>query len=170
MIAPYIFYLFEAVAAISAISLIFIRNVFYGTLLLIVCLLALAGIFVLAFAEFIAVTQILVYAGGILVVILFGIMLTTKISGKPLVVEHNNKFAGTVTGITFFALLIYALSKESFIGAPSVTSEKNFNNLQVIGIGLMSDFVLPFEIAGVLLLIALVGASVVASSVKSKNT
>jgi NADH:ubiquinone oxidoreductase subunit 6 (subunit J) len=170
MIASYVFYLFEAVAAISAISLIFIRNVFYGALLLITCLLALAGIFVLAFAEFIAVTQILVYAGGILVVILFGIMLTTKISGKPLVVEHNNKFSGTVTGITFFALLIYALSKESFISPPSVASQENFNNLQVIGIGLMSDFVLSFEIAGVLLLIALVGASVVASSVKSKNT
>lgn len=144
MIASYVFYLFEAVAAISAISLIFIRNVFYGALLLIICLLALAGIFVLAFAEFIAVTQILVYAGGILVVILFGIMLTTKISGKPLVVEHNNKFSATLTGVTFFALLIYALSKESFINTPSVASQENFNNLQLIGIGLMSDFVLPF--------------------------
>jgi NADH:ubiquinone oxidoreductase subunit 6 (subunit J) len=170
MIASYIFYFFEAVAALSAISLIFIRNVFYGALLLIICLLALAGIFVLAFAEFIAVTQILVYAGGILVVILFGIMLTTKISGKPLVVEHGNKFSGTVSGITFFALLVYALSKESFISIPSVESQDNFNNLQRMGIGLMSDFVLPFEIAGILLLIALVGASVVASSAKSNNT
>lgn len=170
MIASYIFYFFEAVAALSAISLIFIRNVFYGALLLIICLLALAGIFVLAFAEFIAVTQILVYAGGILVVILFGIMLTTKISGKALVVEHNNKFSGAVTGITFFALLIYAMSKESFIITPSVDGQETFSNLQIMGIGLMSDFVLPFEIAGVLLLIALVGASVIASSVKSKNT
>ena len=70
MNASYIFYFFETVAALSAISLIFIRSVFYGALLVIVCLLAVAGIFVLAFAEFLAVTQILVYAGGILVVIL----------------------------------------------------------------------------------------------------
>ncbi|HPH47169.1 MAG TPA: NADH-quinone oxidoreductase subunit J, partial [Chryseolinea sp.] len=64
----FIFYFLEAVAALSAISIIFIRNVFYGALLLITCLLALAGIYVLAFAEFIAVTQILIYAGGILVI------------------------------------------------------------------------------------------------------
>ena len=116
MMASFIFYFFEAVAALSAISLIFIRNVFYGALLLIICLLALAGIFVLAFAEFIAVTQILVYAGGILVVILFGIMLTTKISGKPLVVEHNNKFSGSLSRDFIFC---YCLSthfpKKSFI-------------------------------------------------------
>jgi NADH-quinone oxidoreductase subunit J len=52
---------------------------FHGALLLITCLLALAGIYVIAFAEFVAVTQILVYAGGILVVIIFGIMLTTNL-------------------------------------------------------------------------------------------
>ena len=71
----FLFYFFEAVAAISSIALVFIRNVFYGALLLISCLLALAGIYVLAFAEFIAVTQIMVYAGGILVVIILGIKL-----------------------------------------------------------------------------------------------
>ena len=81
-IAQFMFYFFEAFAAISAIALIFIKNVFYGALLLIICLLCLAGIYIMAFAEFIAVTQILVYAGGILVVIIFGIMLTTKISGN----------------------------------------------------------------------------------------
>jgi NADH-quinone oxidoreductase subunit J len=170
MMASFIFYFFEAVVALSAISLIFIRNVFYGALLLIICLLGVAGIFVLAFAEFIAVTQILVYAGGILVVILFGIMLTTKISGKPLMVEHDNKFSGALAGFSFFALLIYSLSKESFVVEPSQMNQENFSNLQVMGIGLMSDFVLPFEIAGVLLLIALIGASVVASSVKSKSS
>ena len=170
MMASFIFYFFEAVVALSAISLIFIRNVFYGALLLIICLLGVAGIFVLAFAEFIAVTQILVYAGGILVVILFGIMLTTKISGKPLVVEHDNKFSGALAGFSFFTLLIYSLSKESFVVEPSRMNQENYNNLQVMGIGLMSDFVLPFEIAGVLLLVALIGASVVASSVKSKSS
>ena len=169
MKASFIFYFFEAAAALSAISLIFIRNVFYGALLLIGCLLALAGIYVLAFAEFIAVTQILVYAGGILVVILFGIMLTTKISGKPLVVEHNNKLSGALVGISFLVLIIYSLLKESFTIAPSSNRTTDFDNLQIIGIGLMNDFVLPFEIAGILLLISLIGASVVASTAKSKK-
>ena len=106
-----LFYIFEAVAALSSIALIFIRNVFYGALFFIACLLALAGIYVLAFAEFIAVTQILVYAGGILVVIIFGIMLTTKISGKPLVVEHAYDFQGPWQDILFFALLVFTIQK-----------------------------------------------------------
>jgi len=168
-IPSFMFYFFEAVAALSAIALIFIRNVFYGALLLIICLLALAGIYVLAFAEFIAVTQILVYAGGILVVIIFGIMLTTKISGKPLVVEHAYVFSGALTGISFFILFIYFLSKESFLVNPSAVVQANFNSINPVGIALMSDFVLPFEVAGVLLLVALVGAAVIASSTKSKK-
>ena len=170
MKAALIFYFFEVAAAVSAISLIFIRNVFYGALLLIGCLLALAGIYVLAFAEFIAVTQILVYAGGILVVILFGIMLTTKISGKPLVVEHNNKFSGALTGISFLVLIVYSLLKETFTVGPTPDGFGDFDQLQIIGIELMNDFVLPFEIAGILLLVALIGASVIASSANSKHS
>jgi len=169
MKVSFIFYFFEVVAALSALSLIFIRNVFYGALLLIGCLLALAGVYVLAFAEFIAVTQILVYAGGILVVILFGIMLTTKISGKPLIVEHGNKLSGALVGISFLVLIVYSLVGESFaVGQPSETPG-DFNNLQIIGIELMNDFVLPFEVAGILLLISLIGAAIIASTVKSKN-
>ncbi|HOX83760.1 MAG TPA: NADH-quinone oxidoreductase subunit J [Chryseolinea sp.] len=165
----FIFYFLEAVAALSAISIIFIRNVFYGALLLITCLLALAGIYVLAFAEFIAVTQILIYAGGILVIIIFGIMLTSKISGKSLMVEHTNLFSGVLAGLTFLGLLLYFISSQKFnpFSTAKPTPEKS---IQAFGTGLMTDFILPFEIAGLLLLVALIGAAVVASSIKSKNS
>ena len=169
-VPSFMFYFFEAVAALSAIGLIFIRNVFYGALLLIICLLALAGIYVLAFAEFIAITQILVYAGGILVVIIFGIMLTTKISGKPLIVEHAYVFSGALAGILFFLLLSYFIMKESFLNSDSTIAQSNLTGVNTIGIGLMSDFVLPFEVAGILLLVALIGAAVIASSTKSNKT
>ncbi len=164
----FIFYFLEAVAVLSAISMIFIRNVFYGALLLITCLVALAGLYVLAFAEFIAVTQILIYAGGILVVIIFGIMLTSKISGKSLVVEHANLLAGTLVGLSFFGLLIYFLSAQKF-NVFSTVKPSPETNLRTFGTGLMSDFILPFEIAGILLLIALIGAAVISSSIKSKK-
>src|SRR5688572_7296386 len=110
-----LFYFFVIVAGSAAMALAMIRNVLYGALLLVVCLLALAGIYVLAFAEFIAVTQILIYAGGILVVIIFGIMLTTKISQKPLVVEHSYVMSGLLVAIGCFSLLSMVLSKESFV-------------------------------------------------------
>src|SRR5688572_7261275 len=114
-LVSFLFYFLETVAALSAVGLALTRNVFYGALLLIVCLLALAGIYILAFAEFIAVTQILIYAGGILVVIIFGIMLTSKISEKPMVVEHTFVFSGVLVASGCFGLLAYVLSQESFV-------------------------------------------------------
>lgn len=161
-----LFYTFEALAALSSIALIFVRNVFHGALLLITCLLALAGIYILAFAEFVAVTQILVYAGGILVVIIFGIMLTTKLSGKPLLIEHAYGFSGMLAGILFFALFVFFISKESF----KEPKPQDMTNIKSIGVGLMTDFALPFEVAGILLLVALIGAAIIASTTKTKKT
>lgn len=162
-----LFYTFEGLAALSAIALMFVRNVFHGALLLITCLLALAGIYVIAFAEFVAVTQILVYAGGILVVIIFGIMLTTKLAGKPLMIEHVYQFSGILAGTLFFGLLVFYIWKETFsyeVYASHVTE------IKTIGVRLMTEFVLPFEVAGLLLLIALIGAAIIASSAKARKT
>jgi len=168
-LVAFMFYFFEAIAALSAVGLALVRNVFYGALLLVVCLLALAGIYVLAFAEFIAVTQILIYAGGILVVIIFGIMLTTKISQKPLVVEHSYVMSGLLVATGCFGMLATVLSKESFVPLTAYVAPSPVNSVQTIGVSLFSKYMLPFEIAGVLLLIALIGASVLASNIKSKK-
>jgi NADH:ubiquinone oxidoreductase subunit 6 (subunit J) len=169
-LATFMLYFFEAIAALSALALALVRNVFYGALLLIVCLLCLAGIYVLAFAEFVAVTQILIYAGGILVVIIFGIMLTTRISEKPLNVEHGNLFSGLLAAIGCFGLLVYVFTKESFIIEPAASIQvERLSHVNKIGISLMTTYMLPFEIAGLLLLIALVAAAVIASTSKTKS-
>lgn len=164
----FMFYFFEAVAALSAIGVALIRNVFYGALLLIICLLALAAIYVMAFAEFVAVTQILIYAGGILVVILFGIMLTAKISGKPMVVEHGLTLSGALVAVGFFVVLVMLLSQENFPVA-NVPGEVTPNHTRSIGIALLTEYLMPFEIAGILMLLALVGAAVIASTIKTKK-
>lgn len=163
-----LFCFFEAVAALAALSLVLVRNVFYGALILVVCLLSLAAIYVLAFAEFVAVTQILIYAGGILVVIIFGVMLTAKIAGKPLVVKHTNLWGGALACVSLFTLLIYFLSSQKFFEDKKemIASDDAINT---IGFGLMTEFVLPFEVAGILLLSALIGAAVIASSIKSRK-
>lgn len=161
-----IFYFLELSAALSAIGILFIRNVFYGALLLIVCLISIAGLYVFALAEFVAVTQILVYAGGILVVVIFGIMLTSKIGGRSLVVKNSKWFAGLLVGISFFFLFTYLIVNETYLRKDS----SGFNPQEIVqqtGISLMTDFILPFEIAGLLLLVALVGAAVITSVVKS---
>src|SRR5689334_22515660 len=104
-IVTLVFYFFMFIAAASAAGILLIKNVFKGALLLLICLLSLAAVYVLAFAEFVAITQIMIYAGGILVVIIFGIMLTSKISGKPLVVQNANWFGGLLVSITLLVLL-----------------------------------------------------------------
>jgi len=167
-IAVFMLYFFEAVTLITAVALIFIRNVFYGALLMVTCLVAIAGLYVLMFAEFIAVTQILVYAGGILVVIIFGVMLTSKISGKPLVVEHTRVVGGVLCGAGFFGLLMYAFTFQKFeLGI--FNDGLSDQAVQRTGVQIMREYALPFEVAGILLLIALVGSAVIASGSKSKQ-
>ena len=170
-VPSFLFYFFEVIAAGAAGALLFVRNVFYGALLVIAVLLALAGLYILAFAEFVAVTQILVYAGGILVVIIFGIMLTTRLGGKPLVIEHARSISATLVGLAFFATLVYLLSRETFEAHPvkAAAASIPLDTTQTLGVSLMSDYVLPFETAGILLLMALIGAAVIASEHKSKK-
>lgn len=169
--ATSLFYFFEVLAAISALGLLFTRHVFYGAVMVIVCLLSVAGIYILAFAEFVAVVQILVYAAGILVVILFGIMLTSRTTGKPLLVQNGNRIAGTITGAAILGFLVYYFSNTPFgerdVYSIAPLSSHQFDHVQQIGINIMVPYLLPFEVAGVLLLIALVGAAVTASSIKN---
>lgn len=165
----FLFYSFLGIAAVSATGILITKNVFYGALMLLTCLLAVAGIYVLAFAEFIAVTQILIYAGGVLVVIIFGIMLTSKIAGKPLLVKNNKWGAGLLTGSALMILLIHSLRTEITEEKTDVAASYVTNAIPAIGMDLMSTYVLPFEVAGVLLLVALVGAAVMASYNKNKN-
>lgn len=159
-----IFYAFEAIAALTAILILFTRNVFYGTLLLITCLLSIAGLFIFLNAEFLAVAQILIYAGGVLVLIIFGVMLTSRFSGKSLIVTNKHWIPGIFGGIFFLGILTKLFGDTSFHVDSSVPQESTYTSINRIGILLMSDYVLPFEIAGIMLLVALIGSAVVVSS------
>ena len=154
-------YFFIVTAAVATVALLFARSVFYGALFLMIILLSLAGLYVISFAQFLAVTQIPVYAGGVLVLIIFAIMLTSHINGKPLMVDHSNRLWGGLLGMTFFAILIYLIAGQ--INWNNVHSAEPFA-LPVFGRLLMTSYVLPFELIGIVLLVALIGAAVVASS------
>lgn len=158
-----LFYLFMFLAAASAGALLFSRNVFKSALFLLCCLLAVAALYVLSFAEFLAVAQILVYAGGILVVIVFGIMLTTRMSGRPLNVENTRILAGSLASAVLFALLICYLPDIAPIETPAPPRD-----MHATGVAIFSDYSLPFEVAGLLLLVALVGAAVITSHLRTK--
>lgn len=160
-------YTFLILAGGSALGVLLVKNIFYAALLLIACLLSIAGIFILSYAEFLAATQIMIYAGGILVLIIFGLMLTAKISGKPLQVASYNKVAGALVALVFFAMLLFYFSALGF--NPSVDVQQVNSPIQTVGILLMTDYALPFEVSGILLLTSLVGAAITASSLSSKK-
>lgn len=156
-----ILYFFIVVAAGSALGILFIRNVLYAALFLIICLLCLAGIYILFQAEFLAITQIMIYAGGILVLLIFGIMLTIKKDAKPLEVGSHHLFSGLLAGSGFLFVLVYSFKSAPLNFPPSQSVQPN--NITQIGINIMSDYVIGFELAGVLLFITLIGASIMAS-------
>jgi NADH:ubiquinone oxidoreductase subunit 6 (subunit J) len=160
------FYFFLLAAALSAIGVIFSKSVFKSALWFLSCLLSIAALFVLSYAEFVAITQILIYAGGVLVIILFGIMFTSKLAAKPLRVENTNLFGGILMSVLLFGLLVKLILND----IPSLkTSSGAPQSIQTIGLSLMTDYSLPFEVVGILLLITLVGASVVAAFMKLKR-
>jgi NADH:ubiquinone oxidoreductase subunit 6 (subunit J) len=160
-----ILYFFEAIAALSAIGILFIKNLFKAALLLLLCLVSVAAIYLFASAEFVAVTQVIIYAGGIVVVIIFGIMLTSSISGVALKVTNGNVIAGVTVSLAILALLI-----NSFLKLPitKILPQEN-NAVTNTGLSLMSNMILPFEITAILLLMALIGAAVISSENKSNK-
>lgn len=154
-------------AVISVVVILFTRVVFFAALALLACLLSLAAIYALLKAEFLAVTQLVIYAGGVIVLILFGIMLTNRISGKALITETQHVFTSM---LVFTGLLILIGTTYLQISQVAVVNFSNPNtSIQQTGIELMSTYVAPFEISGILLLVCLVGAAFTASSFKDPN-
>jgi NADH-quinone oxidoreductase subunit J len=143
------------------------RAIFYAALSLIVTLLSISGIYALLFAEFLAITQIVIYAAGVLVLILFGIMLTNRITGKPLIVQSHHTIIGLILSTAMFGLLLAAYPKTVFNPIESIPRQSN--HINQIGIELMSTYVAPFELAGVLLLVCVIGAALMASSFKNNG-
>lgn len=159
-----LFIFFIALAAIAASAIVISRNVFHSALWLLVCLLSIAALYVLTLAEFLAVVQILIYAGGILIIILFGVMLTTRISNKPLTVGHSHLLWGSLTAIALFVIITLNLGY-----LPPEWNPTSPEPLTVIARHIFSHYALPFELAGLLLLIALIGAAVISTQVKSNT-
>jgi len=162
-----LFYLFIFLTAASALGILLMKNVLHAALFLMTCLLSLAGVYVLLQAEFLAVTQIIIYAGGVLILIIFGIVLSTRVKGKPLNVETSRLLPGILTGTGIFSILIY--SWQSILSSLSASSQQA-NSIKDIGYHLMSNYVAPFELAGLLLLISLIAAGFTASFLIKRKT
>ena len=155
-----LFYAIATACLLAAVGVVFSRNIVYSALFLLVSLASVAGAFVLLFAEFLALVQILIYGGAIVIVILFAIMLTRqqdfRISG-----EHRQWPLAALLSLGLFALMVVA-----FIGDSSLFNSdvRTSVDVETLGKALFTQWAIPFEVASVVLLIALVGAIVISHS------
>ncbi len=161
------FYGFSIVAVVSALFILFSKNLIYAAFALFLAFLGMAALYVLAGADFLAVTQIMVYVGGVLVLLIFGIMLTQKAnkgaassSPNKVVVLMKREFWGFLIGISVFGFLSYIILSANFVMNGTINSSKS--TVKTIGVELMTSHLLPFEIVAILLLVALVGAAYLA--------
>ena len=154
-----VFYVFALVLVASSLMVAFSRNLIYSAFSLLGSLVSVAVLFVLLSADFLAVTQILIYMGGILVLILFAIMLTSTIRE----VRVSNRYIGESPAflVTAFSFLLLAVIS---VRAPWLKAvvRPSGPTTREIGNSLLTKYILPFEIASVLLLIAVVGAVMLA--------
>lgn len=158
-----IFYLLGGLTALSALFVAFTKNIIYAAFALIMCFLFLAGVYIFLGAEFIAIVQILVYVGGILVLLLFGVMLTNRLKGEKLVSATRSKFFGLLLAAAVFLVLIKGIISANFVGSEWMQQEMSTKvGLKGFGLNLMTEYVLAFELIGLLLLIALIGSVYIA--------
>ena len=169
-----LFYIFAFLIVLSALLMVFMKNLLHAAFMLLITLLSLAGIYVLLFADFLAVTQLMVYVGGVLVLILFGIMLSNKGDNLFINSETNNRLPGGLIAFLLLGGLIFIIARTQFANLPwlknsgTVAETGVKSTLHQIGINLMTNFALPFEVASLILLIALMGAAFISSQSKLK--
>jgi NADH-quinone oxidoreductase subunit J len=153
------FYLIAVVMVVSAWRVVTTKNVVHAALYLVIVLAGVAAQFLLLGAEFIGVTQVLVYIGAIIVLFLFGIMLTRARLGDDDTVRREHRIMAALVGVVLFAVMAGALISDYDdthvnIANPSTTAR--------VSDSIFSQYLIPFEVVGMLLLAALIGAIVVA--------
>jgi NADH-quinone oxidoreductase subunit J len=170
-----IFYIFAAVTVGSAAVVVFARSLIYSAFSLLFTFFGVGGLYLLLGADFLAATQLLVYVGGILVLLLFGVMLTHKLYDLDLKSEVHQFWAGLAAALGLFVILAWPIGGVIRIGEhdfrlqglllrtpwPVSTGQNLGPTTAQIGDLFMHRFLLPFEAASILLLVALMGAALI---------
>ena len=154
-----IFYLFAAITIVSAIVVVNSKNIVHAAFSLLLTFFGVSGLYALLGADFLAVVQIMVYVGGILILLIFGVMLTNKITNVEIKSGTIQVIPAIIGLATFAAILVSLMTstkwKSEKIEIPETT-------IYSIGNTLLNEYVLIFELLGILLLIVLIGAASIA--------
>ena len=152
----FLFVLLSVLTLGAALGVVLTRNVVHAALLLLVSLVAVAGLYLILFAEFLALVQVLIYGGAIIIVLLFAIMLT-RTSEYPRISDNRQWPLAAVAALALLGVLAAA-----FLAAPEEATAPQSPALAELGNSLFTTWAIPFEIASLVLLVALIGAIIIA--------
>jgi NAD(P)H-quinone oxidoreductase subunit 6 len=155
-----LFYVLSGVAMVSAAGVAFTRNILYSALALLGTLLSTGALYIYLNADYVAVTQLLVYVGGVLVLILFAVMLTSQIGDK----NSSNPSIGVAPGLALLGGMLLLLGFIALKTPWKTGPELPIQEATVVALGnaFLKQYLLPFEVASLVLLATLIGAVVVA--------
>lgn len=156
----WVFLVLGVVTLFSAFRVVTSQNLVHAALYLVGTLAGVAGLFLLLSAEFVALVIILVYLGAVIVLFLFGIMITRAPTGLDVGLDNDRRVPAAILSVVLFAVLAYG-SLEAF-GSDMVNQVGVGTDTGVIGTALLGRFVIPFEIVGFILLAALIGGITIA--------
>ena len=159
------FYVFALLTVGSAFVVVFARSIMRAVFALMFTLFGVAGLYISLHADFLAATQVLIYVGGVLVILIFGIMLTQRLVDADLR-SGRIQFAPTMIALSIlFVFLLFVVFSTPW----KVQGAAQFENTTLnIGTLLMTEWLLPFEVASILLLAALIGAVGIARTRKAE--
>ena len=160
-VSQVVFIILSAVALVGALGVVTNRNIFRAALFLVLSFVGVAGLYILLSAELLAMIQILVYVGAISILIVFAVMLSHRIMSSEFKARNEQWFVALFTAVVLFGVLAYVLVHVPWPVAAASAPQAAISKLGQALIG-VDQFVLPFEVASVLLLVALVGAVVIA--------
>ena len=155
--------IFGAIAAamgVAAIRVVTTKNIVHAALYLVVVLAGVAALYILLAAEFTAVVQVLVYIGAIVVLFLFGIMLTRAPIGETPDLDNDQR--GLAFVVALFLLGVLGAVLNDAYGSSKLPEEAAIQRSAEVGTSIFQDYVIPFEVVSILLLAALIGAVVIA--------
>ncbi len=155
-----LFYVFAAMTVLSAVVVVFSRSVIYAAFSLVFTFLGVAGIFALLSADFLAVSQVMVYVGGIMVLLIFGVMLTNKVVNVDLGGESLSTWPATIVVGVLLGTLVLIMTGARWLVVESAPQIEG--TALEIGELLLTRYVLPFEVVGLLLLVTIMGAAMIA--------
>ena len=149
-----LFYLAATLVMAGALGVVLTKNIVYAAFALLASLIGVAGVFLLMFAEFLALVQVLIYGGAIVIVVLFSLMLT-RIQDFERLTDHRQWPLAAVTAIAVFALLTAGILTTNVR-----TVARQSVGLDTMGESLFTTWAIPFEVASLVLLVALIGSIV----------